>query len=42
MSWIRLFLSFGGRLDREQYTEASQILSVARWLPVSRSPIITW
>jgi uncharacterized membrane protein YhaH (DUF805 family) len=33
MSWIRLFLSFGGRLDREQYTEASQILSVACWLP---------
>jgi uncharacterized membrane protein YhaH (DUF805 family) len=33
MSWIRLFLSFGGRLDREQYTEASQILSFACWLP---------
>jgi uncharacterized membrane protein YhaH (DUF805 family) len=33
MSWIRVFLSFGGRLDREQYTEAFQILSFVCWLP---------
>jgi uncharacterized membrane protein YhaH (DUF805 family) len=33
MSWIRVFLSFGGRLDREQYIEASQILSFVCWLP---------
>jgi uncharacterized membrane protein YhaH (DUF805 family) len=33
MSWIRIFLSFGGRLDREQYVEAFQILSFACWLP---------
>jgi uncharacterized membrane protein YhaH (DUF805 family) len=33
MSWIRVFLSFGGRLDREQYIEAFQILSFACWLP---------
>jgi uncharacterized membrane protein YhaH (DUF805 family) len=33
MSWIRLFLGFRGRLDREQYKQASQILSFACWLP---------
>jgi len=33
MIWIRVFLSFGGRLDREQYIEAFQILSFACWLP---------
>jgi uncharacterized membrane protein YhaH (DUF805 family) len=33
MSWIRVFLSFSGRLDREQYIEASQILTFACWLP---------
>lgn len=33
MGWIRLFLSFGDRLEREQYTGASQILSFACWLP---------
>lgn len=33
MSWIRVFLSFDGRLDREQYIEAFQILSFVCWLP---------
>jgi uncharacterized membrane protein YhaH (DUF805 family) len=33
MSWIRMFLSLRGRLDREQYTEAFQILSCVCWLP---------
>jgi uncharacterized membrane protein YhaH (DUF805 family) len=33
MSWIWVFLGFGGRLDRERYQTAFRILSFACFLP---------
>lgn len=33
MSWIRVFLSFRGRLGRDRYMKAFQILSFVVWLP---------
>jgi hypothetical protein len=33
MSWIQVFLGFGGQLDRERYKSACRILSVVCFLP---------
>jgi uncharacterized membrane protein YhaH (DUF805 family) len=33
MSWVRMFLGFSGRVDRERYVRACRILSLACFLP---------
>ncbi len=32
MNWIWVFVSFGGRLDRERYKTASHMLTLACWV----------